>query len=541
MKTSNFFKALALTLSILMALTALTGCKDKVPNAENLDYPGSEVTLNGDKIYPVSCEDTIELWCAASTNWSSAYQNFGDTPLGIKIKENTGIKIDFIHPEAGQSAEQFNLMLASNELPGLVEYNWSTFQGGPDKAIEDEYIYSLNGIWNSWSPAISKVMKGNSNWAKNSKSDGGNFYAYPFIRSEDYLTVGTGLFIREDFLKKVNLDVPETIDEWETSLIAFKDTLGIEKPISTQQLKYFMTAYNLWTGLYLNDGKVVYGEYEEDYKEFLSKMADWYAKGLIDPDVATVEGKTIDAGILNGKIGASSGWIGSSMGKWTTAARSNGNNEFLLAATQFPVMNNGDKAEYGYKDNQVLMGSSVAITTNCKNVELAARYLDYGYTDEGHDLYNFGIEEESFNWVDRDGVKYPEYTDLILNNPEGLSIAMAMGPYTRSCYNGQMLQDRRYLEQYYTQKEQTDALDTWSQVNQGAHLIPITTILPEESDRYSEIGANLTTYMDEMYYQFITGAKSINEFDAYREQLKKFGIEELIEMRQNAYDRWLKR
>ena len=81
-----------------------------------------------------------------------------------------------------------------------------------------------------------------------------------------------------------------------------------------------MTAYNLWYGLYLDDGEVVYGEYQDTYRDYLAKMADWYAKGLIDPDIATVDSKAIDAGILSGQVGASAGWIGSSMGKWTTAA-----------------------------------------------------------------------------------------------------------------------------------------------------------------------------------------------------------------------------
>ena len=50
-------------------------------------------------------------------------RDFGDTPLGMKIKENTGVKVEFVHPEPGQGTEQFNLMLASGELPDIVEYN----------------------------------------------------------------------------------------------------------------------------------------------------------------------------------------------------------------------------------------------------------------------------------------------------------------------------------------------------------------------------------------------------------------------------------
>lgn len=541
---SKFRLIIALSLCSVLAITATAGCRNKTAGGgADGGYPGSAVEVNGDKIYPVSCSDKLTLWSPSNSTWITSYENFGDTPLGMKIKKNTGINIEFIHPEPGQEEQQFNLLLAAGELPDLVEKNWTVIQGGPDKAIEDGYIYSLNDIAEKWSPAFLKIMNENEEWARDAKSDNGNFYAYPLIRGGDILTVGTGLMLRGDWLDELGMETPETIDEWEAVLTAFKEKKGASAPLSTfgSLLKYFMTAFDSWSGMYLDDGKVVYGEYTDNFKEYLTVMADWYKKGLIDPDIAVLEGAALDKGMLNGDVGATAGWIGSAMGKWISAAKANGNNSYRLTAAQFPVREKGASPEYGYKNFQVYFNYSVAITKNCSNVELAARYLDYGYTEEGHILYNFGIEGESFNWVDKDGEKYPQYTDLILKNPEGLSVSSAMGPYTRSCYNGQMVQDKRYLEQYYTEQDQLDALDIWSKVNQGKHLIPNVTILAEESDRYSEINANIQTYMDEMYLKFLTGEEPIENFDKYIEQLKAFGIDELIAMKQSAYDRWNKR
>lgn len=540
----RFRVVLALGLCSVLTMTTMTGCKtEKAGNDTEGEYPGSAVTLNGDKVYPVSCDDTLTLWSPSNSTWSTQYENFGDTPLGMKIKENTGIKIEFVHPEAGQEDQQFNLLLASGELPDMVEKNWATVQGGPDMAIEDGYIYSLNDIMEKYSPAFSKLMKENPEWSRDAKSDAGNYFVYPMILSEDWLTVGTGLLLRGDWLKEMNLEKPETISEWENVLTAFKNRPGVTVPMSLYNvhLKYFMTAFDCWSGMYLDDGKVVYGEYTDNYKDFLATMHDWYEKGLIDPDIATLEGSSLDKRMLNGEVGVSAGWIGSAQGKWLSAARQNGNNTYSLVGAKFPVKEKGTSPEYGYKNLLVNLPASVAITKNCKNVELAARYLDYGYTEEGHNLYNFGIEGESYEWVDKDGIQYPQYTNLVLKNPDGLSVSTALGAYTRSAYNGQMVKDRRFLEQFYTEADQRDALDTWSDVNMGDHLLPNVTILSEESDRYSEIKANVSTYMDEMFFKFLTGEEPIENYDKYIEQLKSFGIDELIQMQQSAYDRWKQR
>ena len=50
-------------------------------------------------------------------------------------------------------------------------------------------------------------------------------------------------------------------------------------------------------------------------------------------------------------------------------------------------------------------------------VEVVARLLDYAYSEAGATLYNFGTEGESYTVVDGQ----PVYTDLVLNNPDGMT------------------------------------------------------------------------------------------------------------------------
>ena len=58
--------------------------------------------------------------------------------------------------------------------------------------------------------------------------------------------------------------------------------------------------------------------------------------------------------------------------------------------------------------------TTVAISKDCKNVEAAMKFLNYGYTEEGADLYNWGVEGVNWDWQGDKRV----YNDTMLNNPK---------------------------------------------------------------------------------------------------------------------------
>ena len=132
---------------------------------------------------------------------------------------------------------------------------------------------------------------------------------------------------------------------------------------------------------------------------------------------------------------------------------------------------------------------------------------------------------------------YPTYTKDMTENPDGLSISHALGRYVRSVYGGPFIQDRRYQEQYAKYPEQVNAINTWSQ-HQGKLLLPPITATPDESQRLATIMNEVNTYVSEMFTKFIMGQESLDNFDAYVEQLKKMNIEEAIKLRQDALDRY---
>ncbi len=199
-------------------------------------------------------------------------------------------------------------------------------------------------------------------------------------------------------------------------------------------------------------------------------------------------------------------------------------------------MGDGVNAEYGYIMSDVGTSNVTAISTRCKNVELAARFLDWGFTEDGYEVYNFGIEGESYTMVDGE----PKFTDLMKNNPEGKSFVELSPLYLRASYNGSFVQDARYVEESVAYPQQREAYENWSKTNMQKHLVPPFTLLDDEIDKAGDIKAAITTYVDEMYIKFVTGRESLDNFDKYVEQVEKLGLSELLDMYQSALDRYNK-
>ena len=63
----------------------------------------------------------------------------------------------------------------------------------------------------------------------------------------------------------------------------------------------------------------------------------------------------------------------------------------------------------------------------------------------------------------------------------------------------------------------------------------------EETDELNRIMTDINTYREEMTYKFITGQESLDNFDAFVEQIKSQGIEDAIQIKQDALDRYLAR
>jgi putative aldouronate transport system substrate-binding protein len=115
------------------------------------------------------------------------------------------------------------LLVASGKYPDVIEFDWlHSCAGGPSKAIKDGVIVRLNDLIDKYASNYTKVLSDHPEWRRQVVTDEGDIYAFPFRRSDPVLLTFTGPVIRQDWLDKVSLKVPTTLDDWHTMLNAFK-------------------------------------------------------------------------------------------------------------------------------------------------------------------------------------------------------------------------------------------------------------------------------------------------------------------------------
>lgn len=517
-------KFISLTAAVSLMMSAITGCTKKETQSE-----GGET-------------EVLTYWCSLGGSAATVLSSFNEMEMYQEAQKKTGVEIKFRHPPTGQEAEQFNLMVASRDMPDLVEYSWQSYPGGPDKAIGDGIILKLNDYINEYAPNFKKLVEENKSIEKQVKTDDNSLYAFPAI-GIDTITISTGPMVRKDWLDDLNLEMPETIGEWEVMLTAFKEQKGAAAPLSGTadtllNNEFLNGAFNIGSRYYIDNGKVKYGPIQPEYKEYIATLRRWYENGLIDPDIFSNNSKAVETSVTSGNTGAVYGGIGAVMGTYANAMKSR-DDKFKLSAVQFPVMNKGDSPNFMPRAWEVRASGMLAITSVNKSPEKSTIFADLFYSEEGNLLKNFGVEGKTYVLENN----YPKYTDEILNNTDGLSISQALSKYTRASTPSPGLIDPRYHEQYYQLEEQQDAMKLWNKIADRALSVtlPQVTFTNEESEKISNIHSNIDAYLEEQTTKIIMGLLPIEDLDTMQANLEKMKIGEALEIYQSAYERYQSR
>lgn len=561
-------KFLALLLASLLTLSTFTGCSGNDSSTSSSTENGSSTvtesggnesgtdsssteTQAGEVTLPIVDEKITITWFAGlDSNLTALVDNMSDTPFFQELEEKTNIHIDFQHPAAGNETTAYNLLFASGDLPDMISHQNPGYPGGLDACIDDGYILDLTDLVPEYCPNYMAALEEFSstydeNVMRSAYAGTGRIGAVGQLMQEPQ-GPWAGLYVREDWLEACNLDTPETFDDWEKMLTAFKDQMGATAPMLLFKNGYDNVFNNICMGFgvtpswYLGeDGKVKFGPAEEGWREYVTKMNDWYNKGLIDPDfMASTAAASIlpdTAMITTGKTGAFVG-IYTNVAMWE-AAIEGGKDSFIPVYT--PMKTAGETHNF---QSVILAGASatmgLSISADSEYAVECLRLFDYWFSEDGAMFCNWGDEGDTFEFDDN---SEPVYTDKILANPDGLSFAQAMAYFT--------MPPARPVYQDWTRElgsvpeKDIVCYDVWGQ-GTNSQSIPAPASLnmdPNLFTEYSTIMTDVQTAVDEATPQFISGVRSLDEYDAYLETLRSFNIDRAVEIVQEAYDAFMAR
>ena len=220
-------KVVAVLLTAAMLVGTIAGCGKSSNGGSTTTDAGSasgEATAEaGEWTWPLSEKKELSIWIV----WSNDYvENPNELKAIQKMEELTNVHVNWQVVDAASAQEQFGLMLASGEYPDIIRDCGTYYPGGTEKGVQDGVLADLTDVAEKYMPNYTALRKSNPQLEKDTLTDEGKMVGTRTITS--YFgdvkgeRVWAGMALRGDWLNDLGLEVPRTIDQWETVLTAFK-------------------------------------------------------------------------------------------------------------------------------------------------------------------------------------------------------------------------------------------------------------------------------------------------------------------------------
>jgi len=425
-----------------------------------------------------------------------------------------------------------SLMTIPSPLPDIIQGNKTNLNRA---GVEDEsMMLPLNDlITDEYAPNIKRFFKENPEAWAGSVAEDGNLYFIPHMYEG---TPSRGFFIRKDWLDKLDLEIPTTLDEYYAVLKAFReqDPNGNGKK---DEVPYFDRdggidgLIQLW-GLTTNNwgidenGNVYFGKVTPEYKVAITEIAKWHAEGLIDHEIFTRGQKSRDLLFGDNRGGATVDWF-SSTSRYNSLA--SGIDGFELIAIAPPADINGNvKIVFS---RQQFSGQGWGISKDNVHPVRTMQYLDFWFSERGQRLYSYGIEGVDYNMLD--GV--PTFTEFVLDHPDSAPV------YLR--FRGQHEIGALMPADAEIATMHEKGAEGYRMYMDNGYIVPgfpKLSYTAEEEKILSSKSDVIFSYIREWDQRWFLGQADVDEtWDDYLSVLDSLGLDEIREVHQAAYDRHL--
>lgn len=539
---SLIMKIAALSLAIFTVSTIFTGCgssddtkvKD-TSKAATTPYGkyDQEVVYTLGKNTPGSPRlpkgDTYE---------NNAYTRYLKEVLNVQNK-------DAFEAANGDAYKQkVSMAIASGTIPDIMQVDAPTLK----QLVDNNMVEDLTEVYkNDATDTIKKDYASYGGKALASATFDGKLMALPSTQCSNTPTM---LWLRQDWMDKLGLKAPKTIDDVENILNEFvtKDpggngngkTIGLVSAPTIggaygglYQMDNVLALYNAFPNQWIKEnGKVVYGSTTANMKNGLQKIADLYKKGLIDPQIAARKGDDITSLIVNGQAGAFFGpWWSPDYPlndakklnpnvKWTPYIAPVNSDGTVTAYTQNPASGDYFVVRKGFKHPELLV--KIASVINDKML-----YEDYG-KPELMDYIKNGVDSgvRPVNILINDnGATLDMYKNIDLalqgkKDPD--SLGADKGNYEKA--------------QEYLKNPNNPSADAWSgytsrmvstKLMAEAKVNEVNPVFFGQTASMKLKNANLQKLQDEAFLKIVTGQESINDFDKFVATWKSTGGDQI--------------
>lgn len=508
---------LSLMLCAVLVLSMVPGVMTAEEGAPYVNKTGKPVTLTVFRAMDANLQDYITSW--------------NETPYYQKMEELTGVHIEFVEPTSSAARETLNMLLISGEMPDII-IGSNLYGNGIYQAYLDGYFIDLAPYLPEYAPEYwSIITSSDEYWRDAADADG--VISSMFRVFNEPNPAWMRLILKKELLDKLGVEsVPATVADWE-NLFGVMSANGITPYVlaSNGYDEKFMGAYDVMKDFYQVNGKIHYGQIEEGFRSYLTLMHDWYEKGYISKDFMSIS--NIDTLFAMDEIGT--------YDKPVVAAYNFGVAEgYHVLSTPYPRLSADQELHWDHYTNTMVRrdydNGCIAVTSSCKDIETAIKWINFGYTAPGIELNNWGIEGLNFEYVDGKPQYLPAQWDYNGISQEGLNYYFkghncATYAYSDTQCHANLLKspEAAAIREEYGDDPLLD----------HDYYLPSVSLTEEETEIRTEVMTNVDTYVNEMVLKFIIGTESLDNWDAYVATVEGMGIAKAIDAVQAAYDRYV--
>lgn len=471
-----------------------------------------------------------------SIEWSitSSHEDYNESYIATKLKEVTGLNINFRIVPSAAAAEKLNVWIASKDLPDIIGQGMEPTQAndlamqGAFAAVED-YIDKL--------PNFKKTFVENeeNNWIFKSYAAGDGklygFYGYDWARD---INTGATMY-RKDIFDKHNIPMWNNPDEFYNALKKLKDLYPASQPYTTKSKEAIFRSLSTSWGVAAqlpyydeNTGIWKYTDYTDTdpaYKNMLDFMRKLYAEKLIDPEFLTITQAAWTSKMTQpDKAFVTTDWIGR-MELFKQQAIATPDYDLRFANPIGPKQTMPTAS-------QLCWARHVA---NNEKAETAFKLLDFLLSPAGAELITMGIEGETYILDEKGKAKYLEFTYQGEDIPDITKLEAKYGMFAEGMY---LKFDRRSCYFQFTEREQ----EAQDYAKDPKHMEPMDPILPfteEEQKLVNDYQTKLDTAGKEFSSKYVLGSETGDAaWNAWVQKANSLGTEELVKIYNNAQMRY---
>lgn len=512
------------------ATTEETGSAQDTSALETTDYAPIEYPIEGDHSFTMTSVKRMNVAEALGDKDYSATISYE------ALEKATGVHIDFEMLAETSYEETLNLRMASQDYPDIFSQSVASYQQKLEKAIDEDILIDFNDYL-EYAPDWANLLERNETYRENITNSDGSIAQIVNCTLGKSTQMG---LIRGDWLEELGMDKPTTIDEMTEVLRAFKEKFGTTNALlinsdldSAAEFGFnFMAQGFKMLSFQLKEpgsNEVIAGIATDAYVEYLEYLHSLYAEGLITDDFVSTSKE-------NGNWESS--FYSGACGVWQDDCKYADSSYAAMADDP-----NWDAVPFAFSGEEFHMVSvnpvgltTTYVSTTCEEPEIAVEFLNYGFTEEGRKLVNYGVEGETYTVDDQGDIAF---TDLMMKNPDGYTFDQAQVLYLVSNWMPTE-QDASYLKINYTE-DAIEAINLWSSVGDNTMTIP-QAAQPGGDDMMEifTMASDSLTYLSTVAPKVILGTATGDDYrKAVQECMDGMNLDVITEKYQAAYDAYM--